>query len=195
MRRWPLVLSAVAPWSTVPVKVSGHGFAGSHGALVVGLAMLLLSVQVLLLGTGGQDPLATLLNGPAARAAWATAAPFDGRRVAAPAARSPRVHIAAGDPLAADHRSGSGTTPDAVAANPIGPMLPEHDGRRRPSGAFGDLVTALERGTCAESAHLATIETRRDDPRLELLRTALWSRERRPTGVRTDALVWPRGHK
>jgi hypothetical protein len=50
--------------------------------------------------------------------------------------------------------------------------------RKRSAVAPSDLEMQLARGTRAESAQLATIETRRNDPRVLLLRTAAWSHER-----------------
>ncbi len=102
----------------------------------------------------------------------------------------PRLRSTAGDAPPAARRSGSVTAHEAVGGDPIGRVRPGSDGPTWSRAVAGDLAMELARGTRAESAHLATIGARADDPRLALLRLAVWSRERRPTGVRSASLAW-----
>ena len=82
------------------------------------------------------------------------------------------------DPIAADHRGGLAITNDHLGADPAVRFTTSVDSRRQTNRTPADPVTERARGTRAESALLAIIETRRDDPRALLLRTAAWSRER-----------------
>jgi hypothetical protein len=145
--------------------------------LVGGLAVLLSSVNVLLGGaTLPEDIPGVAVN----RVAAASVAPSQDT---AQDTGNPRFLFTASDSSAVDHGGGPALTHDHLGAAPAARFSTNADSRRQTNRAPADLATELARGTRAESAHLATIETRWDDPRVLLLRTATWSRERGRTNV------------
>ena len=155
----------------------------SLAAFVVGLAVLISSVSLLIGGATLPDPLSLLLDIPGVAVNRVAAAPVVSSQDALQGAGNPRFFFTIIDSTAADHRERPAMTHDHLGAEPAARFSPSADNRRQTNRAPAGPAAELARGTRAESAHLATIETRRDDPRALLLRTAAWSRERGPTNV------------
>jgi hypothetical protein len=141
-------------------------------ALVGGLAVLLSSVNVLL---GGATLPVDIPGVAVNRVAAASVAPIQDT---AQDTGNPRFLFTAIDSIVVDHGGGPVLSHDHLGAAPSARFSPNAESRRQTNRTAAGLATELARGTRAESAHLATIETRRDDPRALLLRTAAWSRER-----------------
>jgi hypothetical protein len=145
-------------------------------ALVGGLAVLLSSVNVLLGGTLPVDNPGLAMN----RVAAASVAPSQD---AAQDTGNPRFLFTAVDSIAVAHGGGSTLTHDHLGVAPSARFSTNADSRRQTNQTAAGLATELARGARAESAHLATVGIRWDDPRLLLLRTAAWSRERGRTNA------------
>ena len=136
-------------------------------ALVVGLVALISSVSLLVDGAMLPDQLSLPVDIPGVVVNRVAAAPIVPGQDAVQGTRDLGFLLAVSDSTAADHRAEPGERVSTSA-----------DSRRQTNRTVARLATELVRGTRAESAHLATIETRWDDPRALLLRTATWSRER-----------------
>jgi hypothetical protein len=147
-------------------------------ALVVGPAVLISSVNLLVGGATLPDPVSLSMGIPNVAVNRVAAAPVVPVRDAAPGTGHPRFLYTAISSTASDHGVGPAMTHERVAKEPTARFAASANGQRHTNRAPADPATELARGTRAESAHLATIETRRDDPRALLLRTAAWSRER-----------------
>ena len=141
-------------------------------ALVSGLAVLLSSVNVLL---GGATLPVDVPGAGVNRVAAASVAP---NQDTAQGAGNPRFLFTASDSIAVDRGGGPALTHDHLGAAPAARFSTNADSRMQTNPTAAGLAIELARGTRAESAHLATIESRWDDPRALLLRTAAWSRER-----------------
>ena len=146
-------------------------------ALVMSLAILIIGFSVLF-GTEVWDLAAHPRADPAAGATRAVAillaSGYDAGRATGPS----HLRSTAGDSLPANHRSESVAAHDAIGVAQGRPVRPGADSRRWAWAVTAALEMELARGTRAESTQLATIAMRRDDPRMVLLRTAVWSRER-----------------
>jgi hypothetical protein len=146
--------------------------------LVVFLVVLISSVSLLVGGATLPNPLSLLVDIPGVAVNRVAAAPVVPGRNTAKGTGDLRFHFTAIDSVAVDHGVASTMSHDHLGAAPSARFSTSADSRKQTNRASAGLATELARGTRAESAHLATIETRRDDPRALLLRTAAWSRER-----------------
>jgi hypothetical protein len=155
----------------------------SPAALVVSLTVLISSVSLLVGGATLPDPLWLSLDIPGVAVNRFAAAPVVSSQDAPRRTGDPRFLFMAIDSIAPDHGGGPAIAHDHLGAEPAARLSTSADNRRQTNRAPADPATELARGTRAESAHLATIEARQDDPRALLLRTAAWSRERGRTNV------------
>ena len=147
-------------------------------ALIVGLVVVISSVSLLVGGATLPDPLSLPVDIPGVAVNRVAAASVDLGQDAVQGSYDPCFLFTACDPIAADHRGGLAITNDHLGTDPAVRFTTSVDSRRQTNWTPADPVTERARGTRAESALLAIIETRRDDPRALLLRTAAWSRER-----------------
>jgi hypothetical protein len=152
-------------------------------ALVVGLIVLVSTISLLVGSATLPDLLLPLVDVPGVAVNRVTAAPVVLSRDGVKGTGDPRFLFTAIDSIAADLRVGPAMTHRHLGAEPIARLSTSADSRKQTNGTPASSVAELARGTRAESALLATIETRRDDPRVLLLRTAAWSRERGRTKV------------
>lgn len=173
-------------------------------ALVVGLAVLISSIRLLVGGATLPGPLSLPVDLPGVAVNQAAAVVAPGREAVQGTGNSGFL-LTAIDSTAADHRVGSAMTNDHLAAEPAAHFTTSAQSRRQTNRAPADPATELARGMRAESAHLATVETRQHDPRASLIRTAAWNRERGPSceaancsdnralhsGVVAGAATWP----
>jgi hypothetical protein len=144
-------------------------------AFVAGLAICISSVGLLCSGATLPDPLSHF---PGVAANRVAVAPFIPSPDAVEGTGDPGFLFIAIDSTAANQGVGSAIAHDHPGAEPPALLTLSADNRRRTNWAIAGLATELGRGKRAESAHLATIETRRNDARALLLRTAAWNRER-----------------
>jgi hypothetical protein len=151
----------------------------SLAALGVGLAVLISSVNLLIGGATLPDPLSLSADIPGAAVNRIAAAPVVSRQDALQGTGDPRFFFTTDS--TANHAARPAITHDHLGAEPAARFSTSADNRRQINRAPASLATELARGTRAESVHLATIETRRDDPRALLLRIAAWNRERGST--------------
>ena len=175
-----LVASMTAIDASAPPPALGPSRC-SPVALVVGLVVLVSTISLLVGGATLPDLLLPLIDVPGVAMNRVAAAPVVQSRDGVKGAGDPRFLVTAIDSIAADHRAGPAMTRRHLGADPIARFSTSADSRKQTKPAPADSAPELARGTRAESALLATIETRRDDPRVLLLRTAAWSRERGPT--------------
>jgi hypothetical protein len=155
----------------------------SLAAIVVGLACFISSVILLIVGAALPGPLSLPLAIPGAVVNRVAAAPVVSSQDTLQSAGDPHVFFPAIDFKAADHGGGTAMTHDHLGAEPAARLSTSADNPSQTHRAATILAAELARGTRAESAHLATIEIRRDDPRALLLRTAAWNRERGRSNV------------
>jgi hypothetical protein len=146
-------------------------------AFVVGLGVLISTVGLLVGGATLPDPLSLLVDIPGVPVNRVAAAPANSGQDTVKGTGDPLFLYTAIDSIAADRGVGPAMTHGHLGAEPVARSSTSADSRRQTRRAPADLATEVARGMRAESAHLATIETRRDDPRVLLLRTAAWSRE------------------
>jgi hypothetical protein len=147
-------------------------------ALVVVLAVLISSISLLIGGATLPDPPSLPVDIPDVAVNRVAAAPVAPSRDAVRGTGDPRFPFTITDSTAAHHRVDLAISHVHLAAEPAAHFTTSAETRRQTYRAPADPATELARGTRSESAHLATIETRRNDPRALLLRTAAWSRER-----------------
>jgi hypothetical protein len=148
-------------------------------ALVVGLAVLISSINLFLGGATLPNPLSLPGDIPSVVVNRVAAASVVPGRDAVQVTGDLRFLFTASDSTAADRGVGLVTiTHEHLGAEPAARFATNAASRRQTNRTAAGLATELARGTRAESAHLASIETRWDDPRALLLRTAAWCRER-----------------
>jgi hypothetical protein len=151
--------TALDPYSRSPV------------AFVLGLVAFISGFTVIVAGAVLPDltshPVAVL----ATAANQAAAAPIAVRQDVARVPEDPHLLPASSDPSSTTRRSGLITTQDHRNAEQIAPVRPGPDIRGQSPRLSPCLKSNLERGTRAESAHLATIPLRRD-PREALITLA-----------------------
>jgi hypothetical protein len=150
----------------------------SLAALVVCLIVLISSVSLLVGGATLLDPPSLSLDIPGVAMNRVAAAPVVSSQDAPRRTGDPRFFFTTIDSTAPVHGIGPAMVHDHLGVEPAARLSTSTDNRRQTNRAPADPATELTRGTRAESAQLATIEARRDDPRALLLRTAAWSRER-----------------
>jgi hypothetical protein len=151
-------------------------------ALVVGLAILIRSVSLLVGGATLPDPLSPPVDFPGVVVNRVAAAPVGPDQDAVQGTGELRFLFTASD-SATDHGVGPAMIREHLGAEPAARFSTSANSRTEINRIAAGPASELARGTRAESAHLATIETRRDDPRALLLRTAAWSRERGGTNA------------
>ena len=129
------------------------------------------------------DPLSLPVAIPGVGVNRVAAAPVVPGRDAVQGTGDLRLLFTASDSTAADHGVRPALTHEHHGAEPAARFSASADRRRQANRTAAVPAIELARGTRAESAHLATIEARWDDPRALLLRTAAWSRERGRTNA------------
>lgn len=148
-------------------------------ALVVGLAILIRSASLLVDGATPPDLISLPRDIPGVVVNRVAAASVVPGRDAVQVTGDLRFLFTASDSTAADRGVDLVTTThEHLGAEPAARFATNAASRRQTNRTAAGLATELARGTRAESAHLASIETRWDDPRALLLRTAAWCRER-----------------
>jgi hypothetical protein len=152
-------------------------------ALVVGLAILIRSVSLLVGGATLPHPLSLRVDFPGLVVNRVAAAPIVPGRDAVQGTGDLRFLFTASDSTPDRGASLAMTTNEHLGAKPAARFSTSADSRTETNRIAAGPASGLARGTRAESAHLATIETRWDDPRALLLRTAAWSRERGGTNA------------
>jgi hypothetical protein len=143
----------------------------SLAAFVLGLVAFISGFTMLFIGAAPPDlqshPIAVL----AAAANRMDPAPAFKPLDAARAAGGPRLLTASSEPRSAVRSGGATMTHDVLAAGQISAVHPDLDIRGQSPRLSPCLKTDLERGTRAESSHLATLPLRRD-PREALITLA-----------------------
>jgi hypothetical protein len=151
--------------------------------LIVGLVALISSVSLLVDGAMLPDPLSLPMDIPGVVVNRVAAAPVVPGRDAVQGTGVLRFHVTANESTVADRGASLAMTHEHLGAVPAARVSTGADGRKQTNRTTADPAAELARGTRAESAQLATIETRWDDPRALLLRTAAWSRDRGRTNA------------
>ncbi len=150
----------------------------SLAALVGGLAVLISSVSLHIGGPTLTDPQSLPVIISCAAVNRAGAASMISSQDALQGTGDPRFLFTTLDSSAADHGSSPAMPRELLRTEPSAHFTASTDNQKQTNRAHVGPAAELARGTRAESASFATIETRRDDPRALLLRIAAWSRER-----------------